>query len=182
MSAAAARIDAEAVWASIERDDAAPLTLRRLDPGEALSAGTPFNPLIQVWLDRRTGQRPPDWDDFDFSSFRGWHRDLMVTVFPDATPDPEFRIIGEGWKLLHDSNTAGLRFSQCLPRLYDLQFRDHFQAIRDRGVIGWAAGRAPHVDREFVHFQALELPVRRGGDTVEGMIHAFHHQTGPDPL
>ena len=174
MAVAGVPVDAGALLGALEREDSEPMTLLRLDPDRALAAGTPFDPLIEVWLGRRRGSAVPDWDDFEFSDFRGWHSELIISVFPDADPDPEFRIVGETWRALRDGDGTGMRFSQMLPRLYALQFRDHFAAIRDGNLIGWAAGRSPHARTSYLRFQAIELPFRRGGPAVAGLIHGFH--------
>lgn len=164
-------IDPKDLWSSVERVDTEPMTLPRFDHDEALAAGTPFTPLIQVWMARRVQNPVPEWDDFDFADFRGWHSELIVSIFPDDEADPEFRIIGEGWRILQQHNGVGLRFSQVLPRLYGFQFREHFREIRDLGKVGWAAGRSPHIGRGQIPFQAIELPFRRDGNRVAGLLH-----------
>ena len=60
-----------------------------------------------------------------------------------------------------------------LPLLFERQLREHFQAIRDTGAIGFVAGRAAIVGREFIRMRIVELPEARNGKPVGGMIHGI---------
>jgi hypothetical protein len=164
----------------MERPDAEPFVLRLFEPEEALQAGTAFDDLIRLWMSRREGAQTPDWSRFDFADFRGWHEYLVISVFPDDEPDPVFRIIGEGWKSVIQQDLTGLRFSEYLPRLFDRQFREHLRAIRQTGKIGWSVGASATIHREFIRRQVIEFPVRRGGEGIDGLIHAIHAERMPD--
>jgi len=65
----------------------------------------------------------------------------------------------------------GVHFSGGWPRLFDLQFRDHFGAIRQSGLIGLTEGRNAISTRNFLSIRVLELPVRAGGADVRRLIH-----------
>lgn len=163
----------------VEQPRAAPYDLRLLSPDEASAAATPFRSLIDLWLSRRGDATVPDWSSFEFADFRGWHEWLGVSVFPGDEPDPCFRILGEGWKSISSFDFTGLCMSEYLPRLYRLQLRAHMSAIRETGCIGLCAGQSALVNREFVHLQIVELPVRRGGERIDGLIHAIEAQRQP---
>lgn len=158
----------------LEDPEAEPMDLRRMSVEEALAADTPFTELIRIWADRRTEALAPEWDAFDFADFRGWHSHLCITVFPGDEPDPEFRIMGEAWVATGGASVTGVTVGQAVPRLYRLQLREHFQAIRDTGCVGLSVGRVAFVDRGFMRIQILELPVARDGKPVGGMIHGLH--------
>lgn len=162
------------VFPLLEDPNADPMVLYRMSAEEALAADTPFTDLIQVWANRRTDENPPHWDDFDFAHFRGWHSRLCVTAFRDETPDPEIRISGDEWIATGGASANGLRIGQIVPRLYELQLRDHFQAIRDTGCIGLTVGRVAFVNRGFIRMKIVELPVSRYGERVGGLIHGLH--------
>ncbi|WP_161973656.1 PAS domain-containing protein [Hwanghaeella grinnelliae] len=159
----------------IEEDENAPLfNLRRLPMDKVFEAAPEFSSLIGVWDGkRRGGEALPDWSRFDFVDFRGWHSDIVISCFPDAEPDPLFRISGENFNGLVNSNIAGARFSTYWPRLFGIQFRDHFQTIRDTGNIGLVEGRLAAQSRGFLTVQVIELPCRDGGDGVGRLIHGI---------
>lgn len=154
------------------------LSLSLLHPHEALDAGTPFNDIIRLWLNRCKGGCIPDWADFEFSDFFGWHADMAVSVFPDDEPDPEMRIIGEEVKIASCCKLKGARFSQMLPALYESELSDHFTRIRRERLIGWTVSRLVAGSSAMITKQVLELPVRRGGDEVGGLIHVMIHNLG----
>lgn len=160
-----------------EAPDARPFDLRRLDAEEALAAAPDFASLIALWSGRRAGAAVPDWHDMEFADFRGWHSALLVSDITDGEPDPLFRVIGEDYRIVRDSSLPGQRFSELMPRLYERQFREHFRAIRDQGLLGLAVGPAALVGREHVHLRILELPFRRGGDGVRRLLHALSPTT-----
>lgn len=157
-----------------ESDDPAPLHMRLLPPETEPEPASPFFDIHAAWNRRRAGNALPDWHDFDFADFRGWHSRLKVSVFPDDRPDPLFRIMGETWRIVAMGNLAGVRFSEVRPKLYDRQFRDHFRAIRDQGLIGRTRGAIAGADREFLTIEVLELPYSRDGARVGGLLHCLH--------
>lgn len=154
------------------------LTSALLHPDEALDAGTPFNEVIRLWLDRRNGHAVPDWSDFDFADFCGWHAEMAISVFPDDEPDPQLRIIGEEVKAVTCCTIKGARFSELQPDLYRSFLREHFRRIRQDGLIGWSIGRVVAGGTAMIAKQMMELPVRRGGDGVDGLIHVIVHNLG----
>jgi len=173
----AKKVTAGDLFPLLENPDAQPLSIRRLTVEEALEASTPFDSLIRLWMDKRAGESPPEWDDFDFADFRGWHSRLAISVFPDDTADPEIRLTGEGWADLGGPPIAGVRLGSLVPRLFERQLRVHFQAIRDTGNIGLVSGTPVTVGREFVRMRIIELPVARNGKAVGGMIHGLKIQS-----
>ena len=78
---------------------------------------------------------------------------------------------GETFTQAIDANVKGVHFSEGWPRLYNLQFREHFGAIRQHGLIGLSEGRIAMSARSFLSIRVLELPVRAGGDDVRRLIH-----------
>jgi hypothetical protein len=94
-----------------------------------------------------------------------------LSVFNAEEPDPYFVLSGETFTRAIDFNVKGVHFSQGWPRLFDLQFREHFGAIRDTGLIGLTEGKVATSTRNFLSIRVLELPVRDGGDEVQRMIH-----------
>lgn len=162
----------EEVFRSLEEDTSSPpMDLQRLTAEEAPAVAQDFAGMIEVWKSKRGASRLPDWSDFDFPDFRGWHSDLVLSVFQNDEPDPYFILSGETFSRVVDFNFKGVFFSDCWPRLYDLQFRDHFRAIRDEGLIGLTEGKVATANRSFHSVRILELPVRDGGEGVKRMIH-----------
>ncbi|MEX2630215.1 MAG: hypothetical protein WD341_09785 [Tistlia sp.] len=165
-----------------ERPDARPFELRRFEAAEsALAAAPHFAFLIDLWRSRRGACALPDWADVEFPDFRGWHSALLLSDLPDETPDPRFRLIGEDYRVLQDSSLPGRRFSDVMPRLYARQFRAHFEAIRDGGLIGLTTGPAAFVGREHLHLSILELPFRAGGTGVQRLLHALRVGASAQP-
>lgn len=161
-----------------ENPNAPPFDLVRLMPDAALAAAPEFRALIELWLTKCPEGAVngiasiPDWSDFDFADFRGWHADMVLSIFPDPDePDPEFRIAGETYSQIVDGPVKGTRFSDSWPRLYGVQFRRHFQAIRDTGLVGLAEGRHATMGRGHITLRVLELPCRDGGTVVARLIH-----------
>ncbi len=162
----------EEVFRSFEEDvSSPPMDLKRLTLEEALEAAPDFRGMLDVWAGKRQGDQLPDWADFDFPDFRGWHSDIVLSVFNAEEPDPYFVLSGETFTRAIDFNVKGVHFSQGWPRLFDLQFREHFGAIRDTGLIGLTEGKVATSTRNFLSIRVLELPVRDGGDEVQRMIH-----------
>lgn len=162
----------EVIFRSLEEDvTSPPMDLKRLTLEEAREAAPDFRGMLDVWGAKRQDERPPDWHDFDFSDFRGWHSDIVLSVFDKEEPDPCFVLSGETFTRAIDYNVKGVHFSEGWPRLYDLQFREHFGAIRETGLIGLTEGKVATSARSFLSIRVLELPVRNGGERVERMIH-----------
>lgn len=165
------------IFEAAENPTAAPFDLRRLSPGEAAEAEPQFAALLALWQERRGDAAVPDWSSMDFSDFRGWHSALMLSELSEADPDPRFRVIGEDYRAIRDSSLPGQRFSDLMPRLYALQFREHFRQIVVQGRVGLATGPAAFVGREWLRLKILELPFRHGGEAVTRLLHVL--VTGP---
>jgi len=156
---------------AVEDPAAPPLTLQRFLPEEARGALPEFADLIDLWMARRGGAAVPDWHDMDFADFRGWHAYMMLSRFEGPEPDPLFRLAGEKVAELLQFTTQNRRVSDLAPRLYEMQFRDHFRQIREKGLIGLSSGKLPAKGRGHVTLRIVELPFRDGGDSVERLLH-----------
>jgi hypothetical protein len=156
-----------------ESPTAAPFELRRLLPDEAGAAAPEFAGLIDLWRERRGAAAVPDWSSVEFADFRGWHSALMLSELSEADPDPRFRLIGEDYRMIRDSSLPGQRFSELMPRLFALQFREHFRQIARLGHMGLATGPAAFVGREYLRLRILELPFRHGGEAVARLLHVL---------
>jgi hypothetical protein len=155
----------------IENSDAEPFDLALLTPEQAAGKTPKWADLIALWQARRQGELAPDWSQFDFADFRGLHASMVVSEFQTDEPDPTMFLIGEEFRRLYDSNPRGLSFSQTTPRLYAIQFRDHFQAIRDHGWIGHVQGQVAMKGKEHFSVEVLELPLRYGAAAIQRMFH-----------
>jgi len=149
------------------------MDLRCFAPAAAFAALPEFGALIRLWLQRRGPAEVPDWSDVDFVDFRGWHAFLLLGRFDGNEPDPTLRMAGEGYIEMTKQNPRGWRISELVPRLYDLQFRDHFRRIRNDGAIGLTSGKVPLKGRGHVSLRILELPFRDGGSGVRRTLHAL---------
>lgn len=162
----------ETVFRTFEEDvTSPPMDLQRLTLEEALEVASDFRGMLDVWAGKRQGDRLPDWADFDFSDFRGWHADIVLSIFDKEEPDPCFVLSGDTFTRIIDYNVKGVHFSEGWPRLFDLQFREHFGVIRETGLIGLTEGKVATSARSFQSIRVLELPVRNGAERVERMIH-----------
>jgi len=161
----------EDLFAAVEDPAAPPLTVQRFLPAEARNALPEFAELVDLWLERRGGAAVPDWRDMDFSDFRGWHAQILLSKFEGEEPDPLFRLAGEKVTEVLQFNTQNRRFSSLAPRFYELQFRDHFREIREHGLIGLTSGKLPAKGRGHASLRILVLPFRDGGTTVERLLH-----------
>ncbi len=162
----------ELVFRSLEEDvSSPPMDLKRLTLEEALAAAPDFQGMLEVWGSKCRGDEVPDWHDFDFADFRGWHADIVLSVFKSEEPDPCFVLSGETFTRVIDFNVKGVHFSEGWPRLFNMQFREHFSAIRETGLIGLTEGKVATSDRSFQSIRVLELPLRDGGDRIQRMIH-----------
>lgn len=162
----------EDFFAAVEDPSARPLTVQRFRPEEAREALPEFAALIDLWLERRGSASVPDWNDVDFTDFRSWHAYIMLSRFESAEPDPTFRLAGEKVAEVLQFETQGRRVSDLAPQFYELQFRHHFGAIREHGLIGLTSGKLPAKGRGHATLRILELPFRDGGPTVERLLHA----------
>lgn len=156
-----------------ENPKAEPFTLRLIQPEAAVRSLPEFSDLVTLWLDRRTNTWVPDWSSVEFSDFRGWHSALVVSAFEGAEPDPKWRIVGNDYNEMAGVGNTGKRFSDVLPRLYQLQLRDHFAAIREHGLIGLSEGRLSAIDRGHIHVKIMELPFTDGDCRIERLVHAI---------
>ena len=163
----------EDVFAAVEDPDAPPLKVQRFRPDEARGALPEFAELIDLWLERRGGEAVPDWSDFDFPDFVGWHAFLMLSRFESDAPDPTFRLAGEKVTDLMQFQLSGRRLSSLAPRNYEQRLRDHFSEIRAQGLIGLTTGQLPVEGRSHAVMRILELPFREGGATVERLLHVM---------
>ncbi|MEO3427567.1 PAS domain-containing protein [Pelagibius sp. CAU 1746] len=161
------------VLAAVEDSNLPPLTLQRFQPEEESEALSDFAAIVDLWRERRGGAAVPDWNDMDFSDFRGWHAQLMLSKFETDEPDPTFRLAGERVTELLGFPMQNHRFSELAPRFYALQFRDHFREIRNEGLIGLTSGKLPAKGRAHIFLRILELPFRDGGDKVERILHVL---------
>lgn len=160
-------------FASAEDPNAEPFDLRRFSAEEAMDAVPDLAALIRLWAERRGDALAPDWGDMDFADFRGWHSSICLGQFPDDEPDPLIRLMGQDFVDLALQEMKGTRFGAIYPRLYALQFREHFQAIRDHGLIGLATGKIAKIGRSHVRMRVMELPFRDGGPKVERTVHVL---------
>ena len=87
----------------------------------------------------------------------------------DPKPDAPSDIRGEFKSI--PTSVKGVHFSEGWPRLFELQFREHFGAIRQSGFIGLVEGKIAMSARSFLSIRVLELPVRAGGEDVKRLIH-----------
>jgi len=158
-------------FANAEDPNAEPFDLRRFSAEEAMQAAPELAALIQLWMERRRDALAPDWKEMDFVDFRGWHSSICLGQFPDDEHDPLIRLMGQEFVDLSLQEMKGTRFGTIYPRLYDLQFREHFRAIRDHGLIGLASGKVANFGRSHIHVRVLELPFRDGGPKVERTVH-----------
>lgn len=173
------RTATEIVFGSLEEDvTSPPMDVKRLTLEEAREAAPDFRGMLDVWASKRQGDSLPDWSDFDFADFRGWHSDIVLSVFDSDEPDPCFVLSGETFTRVIDYNVKGVHFGDGWPRLYNLQFREHFGAIRETGLIGLTEGKVATSARNFQCIRVLELPVRAGGDRVQRMIHVVRTLSG----
>lgn len=158
---------------AIEAHDADPMTTELFSPETTRFASTVFQDVIGIWRSRKGDADLPEWYAFDFADFKGWHGHLVVSWFPDDQPNPQVRIMGESWRAIYGGSITGLRFSEMKPNQYEQQFRDHFGEIRRTGQIGFTSGRSTLLDRDYLIMNVLELPVRRNGSGVGGLIHCL---------
>lgn len=181
MRTAPDRRTAAALLEAAEIPDAEPFVLRRLAPEQAALAAPHLAHLIRLWAERRGQQRVPIWSEMDFADFRGWHANIVVSDLPSDEPDPEFRIVGEDFRIVDYTTDPGQKFSDRTPLLYARQFREHFREIRETGLIGWSVGPAAIVGREHLRLKVLELPFRNGGTTVSRLVHVMTHEFVGEP-
>jgi len=79
----------EKIFRSLEEDvDSPPMDLKRLTFEEALAAAPDFQAMLHLWNSKRRGAPLPDWSDFDFPDFRGWHADIVLSVFTPTSRTP----------------------------------------------------------------------------------------------
>ena len=161
------------VFQGTEDPDAPPLVLRCFAPEAARTALPDFAALVDLWLERRGAAAVPDWADFDFADFRGWHERITLGSFDTPEPDPTLRLVGESFVEAFGSSAKGLRISEVAPLLYERQLRDHFRSIRQEGLIGLTCGQTPFVGRRHVPMRILELPLRYGGAEVQRTLHVL---------
>lgn len=164
---------AAAIFSGDEDPDAEPMDLRCFSGDEARAALPDFAGLIDLWNERRGSAAVPDWAGMDFADFRGWHDSIVLGVFESDEPDPTLRLAGQTYIDMTAQNPTGRRLSELAPRMFDLHFREHFREIRDKGLIGLAAGRQPLKGRSHVMLRILELPFRDGGTEVKRTVHVL---------
>ncbi len=163
----------EDIVAAVEDPDAPPLTVQRLRPEEARESLPEFAEILDLWLARRGSAAAPDWGDMDFADFVGWHAHIMLSRFESDEPDPIFRLVGEKVAEVLQFAAQNRHVSELAPHFYELQFRDHFRQIREKGVVGLTSGNLPAKGRGHATLRILELPFRDGGATVERLLHVL---------
>ena len=164
---------AAALFEAAENPNAEPFVLRRFGPEQAAQAAPHLAALIRLWAERRGERALPDWSEMDFADFRGWHAAMVLSDLPADEPDPQFRIVGEDFRMVEYTTDPGQRFSDRTPLLYARQFREHFRQIRETGLIGWSVGPVAFLGREHRRVKVLELPFRNGGPAVSRLVHVM---------
>jgi len=161
------------VMQGVEDPDAEPLVMQRFTPAEAKAALPDYADLIDLWLARRGTEAVPDWADFDFADFVGWHSSLILGAFESDEPDITLRLVGQDFVDAAALNAKGRRMSEVTPLLYKRQLREHFSKIRAEGLIGLTSGKTPFKGRSHVPMRIMELPFRYGGPQVTRMLHVL---------
>ena len=128
-------------------------------------------PMIDLWLDRRGDAIAPCWGQMDFTDFRGWHANLVLSRFEDEEPDPRLILIGGVFAELTGQYPKDSRMSERAPTLFKTVLAEHFRRIRTEGLIGLVQNQVMVKRRDHLDMQLIELPFRDGGDNIERLVH-----------
>jgi len=127
------------------------------EPASLSRLGTPY----QVWRERCAGNRPPQVSDIDVvEDFIGNHdRIAMGEVQGDQII---CRLLGTAFQELVGRDITGENFLDQMTADNRPALMAYFDAVLKSQHIGHAIGSLPVRDREFLHFETLDLPLLEG--------------------
>lgn len=149
-----------------------PLTMYQM-PLEPLPHLPPFRSILHLYEAKRAGRILPAWQAFNFTDFVGWH--ARIAVSKREGDDLRFRIFGSAFTELFARDLTGALLIDSLVPEQKRETAQHFKRCIEWPLIGLAVGSVPAVDRDFLEFQVLDLPL---GD-ADGTVTHFLHVAGP---
>ncbi|MEC9345585.1 MAG: PAS domain-containing protein [Pseudomonadota bacterium] len=126
---------------------------------------------LQLWQERRDGDRLPARADFaaeDLMRLGG--RVALVEVVDGPPRRYRLRLVGSSITRNAHRDATGRWLDEIYrPDRYPLAISGYESCIAERGPAG-ARGRLVHVEREFVPFVALDLPLASDGRRIDMIL------------
>lgn len=145
-----------------------PLTFHQL-PLDPLPNLPFFAPILKLYDAKRAGRLMPRWQDFEFTEFVGWHAEIALSEREGN--DLRFRIFGGKFvELFAQDMTGQLLAASMAPQQYEAII-EHFRRCIDGPKMGMVIGRVPTLERAFLGFQVLDLPLADSEGNVERFLH-----------
>lgn len=118
-----------------------------------------FDPIIKLYGQKRDGAVMPGRKAFTFQDLRGWHASFFLIDFEDDLSDGRLSILGELYRTLF---TGILRQNMRVSEMKSEALtgvEGYFRELLTGPYIGRYRGNIPHLGREHVGVDILDLPV-----------------------
>lgn len=118
-----------------------------------------FETVIDLYRRKREGRSMPSRKQITFQDLRGWHSAFFLIEFGQDLVEGYMRILGETYKTLYGGELwQGMSVADTKsPSLHDID--DYFRELLTGPFIGRYRGYLPHVGREHVFADIIDLPV-----------------------
>lgn len=131
-----------------------------------------FKSLIEIWQNAAKSAPVPVWRDFDFRDFVGWHGNLAVADVIEPF-DLRYRIWGSDITNLLGKDMTGHLFSEAYNTADWGIVVETISNVLSRPCFNYLWGPLPRTSRQFVSFQAVDLPMSSSGERVDMIMHAM---------
>ncbi|WP_417456265.1 hypothetical protein [Kordiimonas sp.] len=118
-----------------------------------------FESVVELYRKKREGHAMPSRKAITFQDLRGWHSSFFLIEFGKDLREGRMRILGETYKTLYGGELwQGMSVSETKsPSLQDID--DYFRELLTGPFIGRYKGYLPHVGREHVFADIMDVPV-----------------------
>lgn len=148
----------------------------RLDP-QLRFVRPELKDLLALWEDKRAGRRVPDRADFSPFLLKPYLPRILIYEIVGQSPDRRFRIRLYGTLISHYSgrDPTGKFVDEVIePHTY-LEYRRGLNWIVDEARPVRATGSYHFVDRSFVHFESITMPLTTGGSEITQMLNVNYY-------
>lgn len=151
------------------------------DLDEELSVFTRFQPLYDLWREKKANKFLPAWKDFAFEEFKGWHPNITLFEVRHDPFDLYYRIFGSVVSDTYGENFSGetlLTANQEIEDEYDLW---HFEQLYKQQKYGASEGPVHWSNQEYIKLKFFDLPLSDDGKDITHFLTATIREEAPLP-
>lgn len=130
-------------------------------PAEAFGV---FAPVITLWQSQLSGDRVPEWTDFEFDDFIGWYGHISLGELQTDFSEMVFRLWGTELTEIWGKDYTSLSMKDdTLPKHWEEIEQPYIETLVQKTGIGVCGGTLYVFDRDFINVTYVDLPVTRAG-------------------